>query len=75
MGGYADTKHGVCYIICLQCCCRIDQLHLPDKQSDLQKKAAVEMVLAYLSPGSLIPYRCHYNNELIPLRGFADILV
>lgn len=31
------------------------------------------MVLAYLSPGSLIPYRYHYINELIPLRGFTNI--
>lgn len=31
------------------------------------------MVLAYLSRGSLIPYRYHYINELIPLRGFTNI--
>lgn len=68
MGCDTDTKPGVCYIICLQCRCCIDQLLPSDKQSDLQKKAAVEMVLAYLSPESLIPYRYHYINELIPLQ-------
>lgn len=46
-----------------------------DKQSDLQKKAAVEILLPYLSPGSLIPYRYHYINEPILLWGSTNVLV
>lgn len=46
-----------------------------DKQSDLQKKAAVEILLPYLSPGRLIPYCYHYINELILLRGSTNVLV
>lgn len=38
MGCYTDAHPRVRYIICLQWCCRIDHLLLPDKQSDLQKK-------------------------------------
>lgn len=75
MGCYTDASPRVCYIICLQWCCRIDHLLLPDKQSDLQKKAAAEMLLPYLSPGRLIPSCYHYINELIPPRGSANVLV
>lgn len=75
MGCYTDANPWVSYIICLQWCCRIDHLLPPDKQSDLQKKAAAEMLLPYLSQGRLIPSCYHYINELIPRRGSANVLV
>lgn len=81
MGCYTDASPRVLYIICLQWRCCIDHLLPLDKQSDLQKKkkekkkAAAEMLLPYLSPGSLIPSCYHYINELISLRGSANVLV
>lgn len=75
MGCYTDANPGVSYIICLQWCCHIDHLLPPDKQSDLQKKAAAEMLLPYLSQGKLIPSCYHYINELIPRRGSTNVLV
>lgn len=46
-----------------------------DKQSDLQKKTAVEILLSYPSPGSLFPYCYHYINEPILLQRPTNVLV
>lgn len=75
IGCHTNANPRVCYIICLQRCCHIDHLLPPDKQSDLQKKAAAENLVPYLSPGNLIPSCYHYINELIPLQASANVLV